>query len=60
MLGFQDFAIIAGYALAALSFVFCLIYGIANWNRGLIEKGGDYKEEIRWEKEEIELIEKLP
>lgn len=60
MFGFQEFWIIAGYSLAVLSFVFCLVYGIFNWNRGLIEKGGDYREEIRWEKEEIELIEKLP
>ncbi len=43
-----------------LSFVFCLVYGIVNWHKGVDEKDGDFREEIRWEKEEIELIEKLP
>ncbi|MCK9226994.1 MAG: hypothetical protein M0P30_04255 [Syntrophorhabdaceae bacterium] len=43
-----------------LSALFCVIYGILNWNRGSTEKEGDYREEIQWEREEIELIEKLP
>ena len=60
MLGFQDIWVFSGYILAILSFFFCLIYGIINWNKGSMEKEGDYREEIRWEKEEIELIEKLP
>jgi len=42
------------------AFFFCIIYGILNWHKGIEEKDGDYREEIRWEKEEIELIEKLP
>jgi len=60
MFGFSDIWISLGYLLAILSFVFCLLYGIVNWHKGLKEKEGDYKEEIKWEKEEIELIEKLP
>lgn len=60
MFGFPDFPVFAGYALSICSFVFCLVYGIINWYRDPDEKQGDYREEIRWEKEEIELIEKLP
>jgi len=60
MLGFTDIFIFFGYILTPLSTIFCIIYGILNWNRGVEEKDGDYREEIRWEKEEIELIEKLP
>lgn len=30
------------------------------WNKGYEEKDGDYKAEIQWEREEIELIERLP
>jgi len=30
------------------------------WNKGFEEKHGDYKAEIQWEREEIELIERLP
>lgn len=59
-LGFSDPWVFAGFGITILSAVFCVIYGILNWNRGSIEKEGDYREEIQWEREEIELIEKLP
>jgi hypothetical protein len=60
MLGFADIWVFLGFIMTICSFLFCLIYGIANWHKGIEEKEGDYREEIRWEKEEIELIEKLP
>ena len=60
MLGFADIWVFLGYTMTICSFLFCLIYGIVNWHKGIEEKDGDYREEIRWEKEEIELIEKLP
>ncbi|HPP05738.1 MAG TPA: hypothetical protein PLW88_00090 [Syntrophorhabdaceae bacterium] len=60
MLGFRDLLIFLGYMLTPLSTIFCVLYGMLHWNKGVEEKDGDYKEEIRWEKEEIELIEKLP
>lgn len=60
MLGFEDTWVFLGYVFSALSFFVCLGYGIMRWRKGLEEKEGDYREEIRWEKEEIELIEKLP
>ncbi len=60
MLGFSDPWVFAGFSLTVLSVFFCILYGIRNWNRGGIEKEGDYREEIQWEREEIELIEKLP
>lgn len=60
MLGFPDFWIFSGYVLTILSALFCLAYGVIYWRIGVVEKDGDYREEIKWEKEEIELIEKLP
>ncbi|HOP86148.1 MAG TPA: hypothetical protein PLM71_07295 [Syntrophorhabdaceae bacterium] len=60
MLAFTDILIFLGYVLTPISTFFCILYGILNWNKGVEEKDGDYREEIRWEKEEIELIEKLP
>jgi hypothetical protein len=60
MLGFADIWVFLGFIMTICSFLFCLIYGITNWHKGIEEKEGDYREEIRWEKEEIELIEKLP
>lgn len=60
MLGFSDSWVFAGFALTILATLFCVAYGARSWNRGGIEKEGDYREEIQWEREEIELIEKLP
>jgi hypothetical protein len=60
MLGFTDIWVFLGFVLAICCSLFCLIYGLINWRKGAVEKDGDYREEIRWEKEEIELIEKLP
>jgi hypothetical protein len=60
MLGFNDFWVFLGYMLTIIFTLFCLVYGFINWRKGVTEKDGDYREEIRWEKEEIELIEKLP
>ncbi|HNS13764.1 MAG TPA: hypothetical protein PKM08_00390 [Syntrophorhabdaceae bacterium] len=60
MLGFPDIWILAGFILSFVSALFCVVYGIINWNRGSIEKEGDYREDLRWEREEIDLIEKLP
>ena len=57
---FADPGIVLAYLMTVLAFLLCLIYGLLNWKRGLEEKDGDYREEIRWEKEEIELIERLP
>lgn len=60
MLGFADLWIALGYILTVCSVLFCIAYGFISWHKGAEEKEGDYREEIRWEKEEIELIEKLP
>jgi hypothetical protein len=60
MLGISDPWVFLGYGLTIVSCLFCVIYGIFNWHKGLEEKDGDYREELRWEREEIELIEKLP
>lgn len=60
MLGFNDFWVFLGYMLTIVFTLYCLVYGFINWRKGVTEKDGDYREEIRWEKEEIELIERLP
>ncbi len=60
MLGFADIWTALGYVLTVCSVLFCLAYGVVCRHKGSEEKDGDYREEIRWEREEIELIEKLP
>jgi hypothetical protein len=60
MLKYVDFWVAAGLLAALLSFFFCILYAVMRWNKGFEEKQGDYKAEIQWEREEIELIERLP
>ena len=60
MFQYLDGWVVAGLLLALLSFLFCLLYTVMKWNKGFEEKHGDYKAEIQWEREEIELIERLP
>jgi len=60
MFGFSDIWIVLSYLATFSALIFCLVYAIINWRKGIEEKDGDYREEIQWEKEEIELIEKLP
>jgi len=60
MFGCLDGWVFAGLLFTGVSFLFCVLYGVLMWNRGREEKDGDYREEIRWEREEIELIERLP
>ncbi len=60
MLEYVDFWVGAAFLLAILSFFWCVLYALIRWNRGYGEKDGDYRAEIEWEREEIELIERLP
>ena len=60
MLKYFDFWVACGLLAALLSFFFCILYAVLRWNKGFEEKHGDYKAEIQWEREEIELIERLP
>jgi hypothetical protein len=60
MFQYLDGWVAAGLLLAFLSFLFCLLYAVMKWNKGFEEKQGDYRSEIQWEREEIELIERLP
>ena len=60
MFQYLDAWVVAGFLLTVLSFLFCLLYAVIKWNKGFEEKHGDYRAEIQWEREEIELIERLP
>ncbi len=60
MLRYLDCWVVVGFLLVLISFFFCLLYAVIRWNKGYEEKDGDYKAEIQWEREEIELIERLP
>jgi len=60
MLRYLDCWVVVGFLLVLISFFYCLLYAVMRWNKGYEEKDGDYKAEIQWEREEIELIERLP
>jgi len=56
MLGIEDRYVALAYILCILSTLLCLIYGIANWNRG---ENTVKDEDIRWAKEEEKVEEEL-
>jgi hypothetical protein len=45
-----DFWIFTGYVLTFHPLPFLPFYGLALWQKGMDEKEGDYREEIRWGK----------
>ncbi len=59
MLGFADNLTAWGYILSILSAILCVIYGLINWNKGK-DSGEDYRRTVEWEREEIDMKEKLP
>ena len=59
VLGIPDFWIWSVYLLCVLSAAACVIYGVANWNRGLDKEPEQVSEEARWEEEEKKVEENL-
>ncbi len=59
MLGFADSLTAWGYILSILAAILCIIYGLINWNKGT-EIEEDYRRIVEWEREEIEVEERLP
>ncbi len=59
MLGFADGLTAWGYILSILAAILCVVYGIVNWNKGT-ETEEDYRRIVEWEREEIEVEERLP
>ncbi|HIH65417.1 MAG: hypothetical protein PWP13_1270 [Methanothermobacter sp.] len=52
VLGIPDPWVWGAYILCILITVFCVIYGLVNWNRGGEDEEEQIMEEIRWEEEE--------
>jgi hypothetical protein len=59
MLGFADNFTAWGYILSILAAILCVIYGLITWNKGT-EIEEDYRRIVEWEREEIEVEERLP
>ena len=56
MLGIEDPGIYWAYILTILSSVLCVVYGIVNWNKGVIRQD-DIKESVDWEEKEDKINE---
>lgn len=55
MLGFQDAGTALAYFLTIGAALFCVVYGIANWNKPAPEEEKrELAEEAAWEKEDAE------
>lgn len=55
--GLTDFWIVLALALCILSVIACVVYGVLNWNKGAEKENAP--EEVKWEKNEEEIEEKL-
>jgi len=56
MLGIEDKYVLAAYLLCIASTVLCVLYGLANWNRGDEPLEPD---DVRWVAEEKKVEEEL-
>ncbi len=56
MLGLDDPAVWLAYLLCILSALFCVVYGVINWNKGDEDV---VPEDLEWMKEEKEVEEEL-
>jgi len=56
ILGIEDPGIWSAYLLCILSAVFCVIYGVANWDKG---DEGVHAEDVKWVKDEKEVEKEL-
>jgi hypothetical protein len=59
MLGLGDFNVSLVFILVILSSLLCIVYGLANWNKGRIVEKEEENEEKEWEKEEKKIEENL-
>ncbi len=56
MLGIDDPWVWSAYLLCILSVIFCIIYGVINWNKG---EEKVYPEDVEWVKDEVKVEEEL-
>lgn len=52
MLGLKDFNIFLVFSLCIICSIFCLLYGLINWNKGHEKESDEISEELIWEKAE--------
>lgn len=57
VLGIPDPWVWSAYLLCILITLFCVIYGVLNWNSGGEDEEEHIMEEIRWEEEERKMEE---
>lgn len=59
MLGIQDFSIFLVLLLCILGAIFCVVYGVLNWNKGQEKEEDEIMEELKWQEEENKINETL-
>ncbi|PKM95494.1 MAG: hypothetical protein CVU84_05355 [Firmicutes bacterium HGW-Firmicutes-1] len=52
MLGIQDLNIFLVFSLCVISALFCVVYGVLNWNKGQEKEMDEIKEELLWEEKD--------
>mgnify|MGYP003594100445 CR=1 FL=1 len=57
MLGLGDGWVFGAFVLCIASVSACVVYGIANWNKGADAEIQEIKEELKWQSEDSKIDE---
>ena len=59
MLGFEGIGVVLAYVLTIAAALLCVIYGVINWNKSDENEGKEVREELKWEKKDEKIKDKL-
>ena len=59
MFGFEGTGVLLAYILTILSAILCVVYGMMNWNKSGENEGKEVAEEVKWEKKDSKVKNKL-
>jgi hypothetical protein len=57
--GIPDFWIWSAFLLCIASTILCVVYGLINWNKGANVENNQIEEEIKWQENDKEIVDKL-
>jgi hypothetical protein len=56
MLGFAEFWAFMAYLCTLLAALFCVVYGISNWNKPQADQTKEIDAEMKWEEKDAEIL----
>jgi len=56
MLGFAEFWAFMAYLCTLLAALFCVVYGISNWNKPQADQTKEIDAEMKWKEKDAEIM----